>query len=128
MSINICGVGSASNENLTITTTFLSLKDSYLLLVTDQDQFGIGTVTLSIPPTGLGTVGSSSPFSMFGMKNSLLANLIGKNASKKLKKPVLSLIFIKENQIKPNIIMKITMEAVSLAIEAVNKNMDTENT
>ena len=120
MSFKISGEGSANIENFTVKATFLALNNSYLLLVSDQDQFGIGTVTLSTPPTNFGTNATSSPFNIFGMKNSMLTNAIGKSASKQLQKPVLSLVFIMEKDLKQEILIKTTMEAVTHAIEDVH--------
>ncbi|WP_371801916.1 hypothetical protein [Candidatus Lokiarchaeum ossiferum] len=119
MSINISGKGIAIFENFVVKATFVSLNNSYLLMVTDQEQFGIGTVTLSSPPTEFGTKATSSPFNIFGMKNSMLSNAIGRNASKHLKKPVLSLVLLVEKDFKQEIIIKTTMEAVNKAIEDV---------
>lgn len=120
MSINISGEGSAIFENFIVKATFIALNNSYLLMVSDQENFGIGTVTLSSPPTEFGTKATSSPFNIFGMKNSMLSNAIGKSASKQLKKPVLSLVLLMEKDLKQEIIIRTTMEAVTKAIEDVN--------
>jgi len=79
-------------------------------------------VTLSGPPTELGQA-STSPFNMFGLKNPLLSNMIGKTASKQLKSPVISMIFIKEKELKTEIVMKLAMEAVSEAIKKTKKEL-----
>jgi len=118
-SLKISGEGIAEFDNFQVKAIFLPLENSYLLLVSDQKDFGIGTVTLSSPSTKLGLDTLSTPFAIFGLKNSILANLIGKNASKKLNCPILSLLLIKEERIKQEIIIKTTMEAINIAIENI---------
>jgi len=119
--VKICGEGKANNGEYYIYATFISLYKSYLLLVTDQQEFGIGNVTLSGPPTGIGQA-SSSPFNLFGLRNPLLSNMIGKSSSKLLKSPVISMVFIKEQELKQEIIMKLALEAVKNAIEEIKKS------
>jgi hypothetical protein len=115
--IEVVGQGDASYGEYTIKATIVRLQNSFLLLVSDQPEYGIGTVTLSAPPTMSGLDAASSPFNIFGMKNNLLANLLGKMASKHLISPVLSLIFILDEKLKPEIIMKTAVEAVKKAID-----------
>ena len=120
--LTICGEGNSQQGDLTISAAFLKLDRSYLLLVTDQADYGIGTVTLSSPPTSPHLGATSAPFSLFGLKNNMLANLIGKSASKHLHAPVLSLILIKATQLKPETIIRTTMDAVLQAIELVKNH------
>ena len=120
--LTICGEGNSQQGDLTISAAFLKLDRSYLLLVTDQADYGIGTVTLSSPPTSPHLGATSAPFSLFGLKNNMLANLIGKSASKHLHAPVLSLILIKATQLKPETIIRTTMDAVLQAIEVVKNH------
>ncbi|MHA1765392.1 MAG: hypothetical protein ACTSWX_00455 [Promethearchaeota archaeon] len=120
--VAIKGEGQANYGDYYIYATFIALYKSYLLLITDQQEFGIGNVTLSGPPTELGQA-STSPFNMFGLKNPLLSNMIGKTASKQLKSPVISMIFIKEKELKTEIVMKLAMEAVSEAIKKTKKEL-----
>ena len=115
--IEVVGQGEASYSEYTIKATIIRLQKSFLLLVSDQPEFGIGTVTLSAPPAMSGLDAASSPFNIFGMKNNLLANLLGKMASKHLNSPVLSLVFILDEKLKPEIIMKTAVEAVKKAID-----------
>jgi hypothetical protein len=117
--LNVCGSGEASNGNFHITVNVVKLKQSFLILITDQEEFGIGTVTLSAPPLIEGTNASSSPFPLFGLKNNMLANLIGKVSSQKLNAPALSLVYILEQNLKMEEIMKTTMDAVMSAIKDV---------
>jgi hypothetical protein len=125
--IVIAGEGKANQGVFVINAALIPLQQSFLLLVSDQAEFGVGTVTLSAPPTIPGTGAVSSPFSLFGLKNNLLANLLGKMASKLLNLPVLSLILIKEEEIKVEIIMKTAVEAVKNAIDQVLKKPEFRN-
>ena len=125
--LTICGEGTSQQGDLTISAAFLKLDRSYLLLVTDQADYGIGTVTLSSPPTSPHLGATSAPFSLFGLKNNMLANLIGKSASKHLHAPVLSLILIKATQLKPEMIIRTTMDAVLQAIEVVKATPEFKN-
>jgi hypothetical protein len=108
----------ANYDTFTVNLAIIALKNSYMILATDQDEYGIGTLILSSPPSIEGTGAISSPFTLFGLKNNMIANLIGKTASKKLKKPVLTLLLIKEEQLKQEIIMKTIHDAL---LEAINK-------
>jgi hypothetical protein len=112
----------AEDKSLTIKAAFIKLMNGYLILITDQTEFGIGTVTLSAPPSGISEKALTSPFSVFGFKNTYLANIIGKAASKQLGVPVLSLVFIKESTLKPQVIMKTTMDAVNKGIRQILDN------
>ena len=120
--IEIAGNGKANFGDFTVHASFIRLDNSFLLLVSDQNDYGIGTVTLSTPPTTIRNNAISSPFNLFGLKNTMLANLIGKTASKQLKSPVLSLILIKEQDIKPKILIKTAIEAINLAIKETISN------
>lgn len=120
--LDIIEEATATQGDFSISVTFIRLDQSYLLLITDQPEYGIGTVTISAPPSELFQDAMSSPFSLFGLKNPLISNLIGKTASKKLKVPVLSLILLKSQDIKPDIILKVTMDAVNCAILKIQNN------
>ena len=122
LNLEVCGEGEATEKEFTAHAAFISLQNSFLLLVTDQPEFGIGTVTLSAPPSGVMTKATSSPFNIFGMKNTMLSGLIGKTTSKMLKKPILSLILIKEAGLKQDLVIRTAMGAVTQAIEDMKKN------
>jgi len=110
--------GTAQYENLTIHAVIIKLQKSFLLFVTDQADFGIGTVNLSIPPSGISTQAINSPFNLFGLKNTLLSSVIGKNATTHLKEPVLSLIYLLSTDFKEEQLLKTAMDAVLQAIKA----------
>ncbi len=120
---------SANFENFVVYAQFIELYNGYLLMVTDQIQYGIGTIALSSPPSEISNQSLSSPFNLFGFKHTLLANLLGKTASKLLKKPVMTMILIKDSSIKPKIIMEIATKAVHAAINSIldKKKTNTRN-
>lgn len=121
--IKILSEALANYDSFSISISIIALKNSYMILATDQDEFGIGTLILSSPPSIEGTGAVSSPFTLFGLKNNIIANLMGKTASKKLKKPVLTLLLIKEEQLKQEIIMKTVMDALLEAIKKMPEDL-----
>jgi hypothetical protein len=48
--------------------------------------------------------------------------MIGKSSSKLLKSPVISMVFVKEKELKQEIIMKLALEAVKNAIKNIKKS------
>lgn len=121
--IKILSEALANYDSFSISISIIALKNSFMILATDQDEFGIGTLILSSPPSIEGTGAVSSPFTLFGLKNNIIANLVGKTASKKLKKPVLTLLLIKEEQLKQEIIMKTVMDALLEAIKKMPEDL-----
>lgn len=90
-------------EDFTMYLALFKLHKSYLLLISDQEDLGIGNVTLGSPPTIEGLKSSSAYYQLFGLKNKLLSKIIAEKASNLLKAPVLLLLFLKtkkeENEI-----------------------------
>lgn len=119
------GIGeeSANYDNFVVKAQFIELLNGFLLLITDQHQYGIGTIALTSPPSNISGKAVSSPFNLFGLKHTLLANIVGKTASIKLKKPVISMILIKNSSIKPKIITETVINAVN---KAINKILESE--
>ena len=134
--LQLVGTAEAQMDTFHVATAIYQLEKSYLLLVTDQPQFGIGTVSLSAPPSIPGTGAVSAPFSLFGLKHNTLAGLAGRIASQKLNLPVLTLLFIKQDEqgaLKQELVMKTTMEsvlgAINMVVERQRKHSDqTEKT
>ena len=86
--------------------TLFKLHKSYLLLVSDQEDMGIGNVTLSTPPMNKGSKPTSASHALFGMVNSLLSKTLAEKASILLDSTVLLLLFLKsrykeETLVKP---------------------------
>jgi hypothetical protein len=72
------------------------LFKSYLLLVSDQKDMGIGDVSLSTPSTIEGIKASSSSFHLFGADKKLLSTIISEKISNELNSPLLLLLFIRK--------------------------------
>ncbi|MCP4762477.1 MAG: hypothetical protein GY870_11910, partial [archaeon] len=82
------------------------LYKSYLLLISDQKDLGIGTITMGSPPMIEGLKSTGSSYQLFGVDKKLLSTIIVEKASNVLKSPVLLLLFLKvekkeEELVKP---------------------------
>ncbi|MEE9376643.1 MAG: hypothetical protein V3V33_01240 [Candidatus Lokiarchaeia archaeon] len=106
-------------EDITVYLNLFKLHKSFLLLISDQPNMGIGNVTLGSPPIIEGIKSPTASYNLFGMKTKLLSTIIAERASNILKAPVLLLLFLKskkndEEMIKPlvnflnNVLKKIT--------------------
>jgi hypothetical protein len=82
-------------DNLKIRFALFKLHNSFLLLISDQDDMGIGTVTLASPPLFEGLKSTAASYALFGIENKLLSTIISERASHILNKPVLLLLFLK---------------------------------
>lgn len=71
------------------------LHKSYLLLISDQKDLGIGSVTLGSPPMIDGLKSTAASYRLFGVNKKLLSTIIAEKASNVLKAPVLLLLFLK---------------------------------
>lgn len=108
-------------EDLTVYLNLFKLHKSFLLLISDQPNMGIGTVTLGSPPIIEGIKSPTASYNLFGMNTKMLSTIIAERASNILKAPVLLLLFLKskkddEEIIKPlvnflnKVLKKITEE------------------
>jgi len=107
-------------DDITIYLNLFKLHQSFLLLISDQLNMGIGNVTLGSPPAIEGMKSPTASYTLFGMDTKLLSTIIAERASNILKAPVLLLLFLKnkrsdEEIIKPlvnflNNILKETLE------------------
>jgi hypothetical protein len=95
------------------------LYKSYLLLISDQKDMGIGDVSLSSPSTIDGIKTTSSSFHLFGTNKKLLSTIISERVANKLKNPVLLLLFIKK-QYKEEDILKPLMDFINDVLEGLN--------
>jgi hypothetical protein len=82
-------------EGFTIYLNLFQLHKSFLLLISDQENMGIGNVTLGTPPSIEGLKSTTASYSLFGVDTKLLSTLIAERASNILKAPVLLLLFLK---------------------------------
>ncbi len=94
-------------KDLTIFIKIFKLYKSYLALISDQKELGIGNITLSSPPTIKGMKSTSTSFKLFGLQNDLSTSIIAKKLSYVLKSPVLVLFFLKSEDHEEEIIKSI---------------------
>ena len=104
-------------NNVCFYISLFKLHKSYLLLLSDQKEMGIGSVTLSSPSLIEGVKTSSSSYSLFGIENKITNKLIVERMANLLNTPVLLLSFLKtkmveEDFIKP--VMRCLNEMVSV--------------
>ena len=82
-------------EDKTIYLNLFKLHKSFLLLISDHPNLGIGNVTLGNPPVIEGIKSPTASYNLFGMNSQLLSTIIVERASNILKAPVLLLLFLK---------------------------------
>ena len=107
-------------DEITIYLNLFKLHNSFLLLISDQLNMGIGNVTLGSPPTIEGIKAPTASYCLFGVNTKLLSTILVERAANILKAPVLLLLFLKNKKsdnelIKPlvnflNTILKETLE------------------
>jgi hypothetical protein len=117
--LNILAESVSVKENYTVQSCVISLDKGYLILITDQENFGIGHVILSSPPTIEGTRAISTPSPLFGLslKRDTLSKMISELSAKKLKKPCLVLFHIKGMERKDLFVSKCVVESVKKALD-----------
>ncbi|TFG06756.1 MAG: hypothetical protein EU539_06785 [Promethearchaeota archaeon] len=98
------------------------LYKSYLLLISDQKEMGIGNVTLGSPPMTEGLKSISSTYNLFGLEKKLLSTMIAERASQVLKAPVLLLFFLKKRNKEKGIVKPL----IELLNETLNE-IENEN-
>ena len=124
MMLNILAESVFEKENYSVQSCVISLENGYLILITDQENFGIGNVILSSPPTIEGTRAISAPAPLFGLslKRDTLSKMISELSANKLKKPCLVLFNIKGMERKDLFVSKCVVESIKIAlIKALDK-------
>ncbi|MFW9818558.1 MAG: hypothetical protein ACFFE5_03020 [Candidatus Thorarchaeota archaeon] len=91
-------------DDITIYLNLFKLHKSFLLLISDQEDMGIGNVTLSSPSVIEGIKSPTASYSLFGMDTKLLSTIIAEKATNILKAPVLLLLFMKNKKSDADII------------------------
>jgi len=82
-------------DKIKIHITIFKLYKSYLVLISDQETMGIGSVTLGIPPRIEGMKVSAATHQLFGIQQKILSNIIVEKISSFFNAPVLLLMFLK---------------------------------
>ncbi len=122
--LNILAESVFVKENYSVNSCIISLDKGYLILITDQENFGIGNVILSSPPAIGGTRAISAPAPLFGLnlKRDTLSKMISELSAKKLKKPCLVLFHIKGLERKDLFVSKCVFESLKIALDnAIDK-------
>ena len=95
------------------------LHKSYLLMVSDKKDMGIGSVYLGIPSIIEGIKPSTANYGLFGMGRELLGKIISERCSSYLKSPVLLLLFLKTIK-KDEVIIKPLMGVLNDIFQQLN--------
>jgi hypothetical protein len=82
-------------DDSTIYGKIYKLYKSYLLMLSDHEEMGIGNVLLSNPPTIEGIKASVASYALFGLGNDMIGKIMVEKAASYLKTSVLLLLFIK---------------------------------
>jgi len=108
-------------EDLKIYVVLIELRKSYILLISDQKEMGLGSITIASPPTIEGMKSTSLSHDLFGIKNKILNKIIAERSSFKLKLPVLVLIFIK-SKIEEEKIVRPLLEILNNIFSEIKTN------
>ena len=100
----------------------LSLDKGYLILITDQADYGIGEVILGTPSLLDGGKPLSSPAMVFGIKHKILSKIVAERSSVKLNNPCLVLLHFQQTGIRPEIQTKTVVECLNMALEELKNS------
>jgi hypothetical protein len=107
-------------NDLIIYLVLFQLHKSYLLLISDQKNMGIGNVTLGSPPIIEGSKSIIASHNLFGLDSRLLSTIIAEKSSQVLKAPVLLLYFIKR-KIEEEKLAKGLLKFLNRVLSDINK-------
>ena len=107
-------------EKVKIFLNLFQLFKSFLLLISDQKNMGIGNVTLGSPSIIKGVKSPTSSYNLFGMNGNLLSTIIAERASNALGAPVLLLLFLK-NKIEDEKIVKPIINILNEVLDEIIK-------
>jgi hypothetical protein len=82
-------------DKIKVYVSIFKLYKSYLVLISDQESMGIGSVTLGIPPTIENVKVSAATHQLFGIQQKILSSIVVERISSFFKAPVLLLLFLK---------------------------------
>jgi hypothetical protein len=107
-------------ENIKIYLTLFKLYKSYLLLISDQGDMGIGNVTLGSPSIIKEVKSPTMSYNLFGIRSNLLSTIIAERAANALNAPVLLLLFLK-SKMKDEKIVKPTINFLNQILEDIKE-------
>jgi hypothetical protein len=111
-----------SYKNYTIKCSISSLDKGFLVLITDQAEYGIGEVILGTPSVLEGGKPLSSPAMVFGFKHQILSKIITERAAIKLKYPCLVLLHLKQSGIRSDIQTKTVVDCLNKSLNAISES------
>ncbi len=79
-------------EDLNLKAALQPLRESFLFFLTDQAEFGLGTIIAGVPGLKDTLINNPSSTALIGTKDLNLSRIIIKNLCKKLEKPVIGFI------------------------------------
>ncbi len=94
-------------NNTNIYFALIKLHKGYILLISDNEKFGLGSISFSTPPLNEATKSTSSAYQLFGVEHSLLSKMIAEKASYSLKQPVVLFLFLKEREKEKELVKSI---------------------
>ncbi len=107
-------------DDYVIYINLFKLHNSFLLLISDQEDLGIGNVTLGAPSIVEGIKSPTASYNLFGLNSKLISTIIAEKASKVLNAPVLLLLFLK-NKKKEEKIIKPLIKFVNEILEGLTE-------
>ena len=109
-------------NDLTINLILFKMYKSFLLIISDQKEMGIGSVTLGSPPLIEGLKSTTASYNLFGVNKKLLSTIISEKTSRILKAPVLLLLFLKIKKNEEEIAKPLMKFLTELLTEVIKKN------
>ncbi len=95
---------------------------SYLLFVTDQADYDLGTIILTAPPQSYQLKPVATNYPLFGLQQNQLGSVLGKRAAMALKSPVLTLLLVKETR-KPVELAKFLVKALGDILKQITDEL-----
>lgn len=89
---------SFSIDDYVLYIKLFKLHNSFLMMISDQEDLGIGNVVLGTPSLVDGIKTPTTSYNLFGINDKLISTIIVENVSKKLNAPVLLLLFLKNRK------------------------------
>ena len=102
-----------------ISCCIVKLKKSYLIFITDDDNYEIGNVMLAVPPVLEGVRGISSAAPAFGFKHDLVTKLVAERCASKLNKPCMVFVYIRGIKKKEKFIIKTVVKVLDKALSSL---------
>ncbi len=120
--INIITEQEHHHKNYTVKCGIAALDKGYLVLITDQAEYGIGEVILGTPSMLDGGKPLSSPAMVFGFKHNILSKIVAERSSVKLNHPCLVLLHLKQSGIRSEIQTKAVVDCLNKSLEEIKES------